>query len=246
MFNLGHFFNKNKDPKYIFFRNLKKILGFKPKHILIFKTAFTHKSKNLKDKKGISINYERLEFLGDSVLQIVISEYLFKTFPNYDEGDLTKLRSKIVNRENLNSIGFSLELIKLTESNLEIKSSKDDIHGNILESLIGAIYVDRGFKVAKNFIIKKIIEYHIDVKKINSSIISFKGALIEWSQKNKQKIIFKTEKYNGLNPDINFSSTIFLNNNSIAKAVEISKKKAEEKVAKRAYHALKLNFINLK
>jgi len=242
--NLGQIFKKNKDPDHVFASHLKNIIGFIPKNILIFKKAFTHKSKNIKDKDGLLINYERLEFLGDSILGGIVSDHLFFNYPNFHEGDLTKLRSKIVSRESLNNIGYSLKLYKLIESSHKTESPNDDIHGNLLESLIGAVYVDTGFEICKKFILNKIIDYYINFDTINSSIISYKGTLIEWSQKNKCKILFKTTKDNGLNPNINFSSTLFLDNKQIAKAGEVSKKKAEEKVAKRAYNALKFKFSN--
>ena len=244
MINLGQIFNKNKDSDHIFASHLKNIIGFTPKNILTFKKAFTHKSKNIRDKDGLLINYERLEFLGDSILGGIVSAHLFFNYPNFYEGDLTKLRSKIVNRESLNNIGYSLKLYELIDSSHKAESPNDDIHGNLLESLIGAIYVDKGFEICKKFILNKIIDYYINFDTINSSIISYKGTLIEWSQKNKCKILFKTTKDNGLNPNINFSSTLFLDNKQIAKAGEVSKKKAEEKVAKRAYNALKFKFSN--
>jgi ribonuclease-3 len=239
--NLGQFFKKIIDPNHVYTSDLEKFLGFKPKNILLFKTAFTHKSKNIRDKNGFLINYERLEYLGDSILGCVVSDHLYFSYPNFNEGKLTKLRSKIVNRDTLNKIGLSLKLHDFFESNHTL-NKKDDVHGNLLESVIGAIYVDKGFNKCKKFILDKIIYNYINFDTINSSIISYKGALIEWSQKNKHRIIFKTIKDNGLNPNINFSSVLFLNNKQIAKAGEISKKKAEEKVAKRAYNAMKIRF----
>ncbi|MDG2371755.1 MAG: ribonuclease III domain-containing protein [Flavobacteriaceae bacterium] len=244
MINLGQIFNKNKDPNHIFASRLKDIIGFTPKNVLIFKKAFTHKSKNIRDKDGSLINYERLEFLGDSILGGIVSAHLFFNYPNFHEGDLTKLRSKIVSRESLNKIGYSLKLYELIDSSYRIERPNDNIHGNLLESLIGAIYVDKGFEICKKFILNKIINYFINLETINSSIISYKGTLIEWAQKNKCKILFKTSKDNGLNPKINFSSILFLDNKQVAKAGEVSKKKAEEKVAKRAYNALKFKFNN--
>ena len=242
MINLGQIFKKKKDPDNIFISDLKNILGFGIKNVLVFKTAFIHKSKNIRNKDGFLINYERLEFLGDSILGSIVSDHLYFNYPNLKEGELTKLRSKIVNRDSLNNIGYSLQLYRLLDSNHIIKKAKDDIHGNILEALIGAIYIDRGFDKCKKFILSKIIDDFINFDTIKSSIISYKGLLIEWSQKNRFKVIFKTIKDDGLNPNINFSSSLFINNKQISKAGELSKKKAEEKAAKRAYHALKLKF----
>ncbi|MBN09640.1 MAG: ribonuclease III [Flavobacteriaceae bacterium] len=241
---LGQFFNKNKNSEYIFYSKLKKLLGFSINKFEPYKKAFTHKSMNLKDINGEIINYERLEFLGDSLLGSCVSSYLFEKFPKSNEGDLTKLRSKIVNRETLNKIGFDLQLYKFTNSNYKIEGPKDDVNGNLLEALIGAVYLDKGYKKCENFVLSKIISSYVDFKSLNDSIISYKGALIEWGQKNKHKIVFHTQEDAGLDSEINFSSILLFNKKVIAKAREISKKKAEEKVAKRAYNNLKLNSLN--
>lgn len=244
MISLDQIFKKFKGPDHIFASDLEKILGFRPKNILIFKTAFIHKSMNIKNADGFFINYERLEFLGDSVLGSIVSDHLYFNYPDFKEGELTKLRSKIVNRDTLNYIGHSLKLYTLIKSNHVINKAKDDINGNLLESLIGAIYLDKGFDKCKKFILEKIIYHYINFKTITSSIISYKAVLIEWSQKYKHKVIFKTKKDSGLDPNITFSSTIFIDDSQVAKARELSKKKAEEKAAKRAYLSLNINFTS--
>ena len=237
LLGLGKFFKSNKNPDKKFISNLNGLLGFKIKDTLLFKRAFTHSSTNLKDKHGNVFNYERLEFLGDSILGAIISNHIYSNYSNFDEGELTKLRSKIINRDSLNKIGFSLKLNTLVKSSIKVDRSSDDINGNLLEALIGAIYVEKGFKTCQNFVTNKIIN-NINFNIINKSIISFKGSLIEWSQKNKKKIIYKTKINSKSNSKIGFSSTLIVDNKKIAFAVDESKKKAEEKVSKISYQIL--------
>ena len=237
---LKKLFKSNKNPDEQFVYNLRALLGFKIKNILLYKKAFTHRSTNLKDKEGFFFNYERLEFLGDSVLGTIISNYLYSRYHNYNEGDLTKLRSKIINRYSLNKIGFSLKLHKLVKASFRVNEPSDDIHGNLLEALVGAIYVDKGYKICENFVIKKII-VRINFSNINKSIISYKAALIEWGQKEKKKVKFKTKINTELNNKNYFYSTLFIDQIKIAYAIDESKKKAEEKVSKISYRILEIN-----
>ena len=130
----------------IFFQKIQHIIKVKLKSLPIYKQAFTHSSLKLKDDEGKFISYERLEFLGDSVLGAVISTYLYENAPHGDEGYLTKMRSKIVSRKNLNLIGESFDLADLTLSEIPTEKLGKNINGNLFEALIGAIYVDRGFK----------------------------------------------------------------------------------------------------
>ena len=123
-----------------FFMEINQILGFKPKDIKYFRKAFTHRSMNIKDSEGNAINYERLEFLGDAMLSGVIASHLYLEVPSGDEGYLTKMRSKIVSREHLNELGKDLKLIDLVESKIPKGQFGDDIHGNLFEALVGAIF----------------------------------------------------------------------------------------------------------
>ena len=141
-----------------FFMELTKILGFKPKNVKYFRKAFTHRSMNIKDTKGDPFNYERLEFLGDAMLSSVIASHLYLEVPSGDEGYLTKMRSKVVSREHLNELGKDLELINLVESKIPAGQFGDNIHGNLFEALIGAIFLDRGYKYCEKFIFKRVTE----------------------------------------------------------------------------------------
>ncbi|MFH4965973.1 ribonuclease III [Gaetbulibacter sp. M235] len=219
----------------IFFIQLKKVLGFKPKSIQIYKTAFTHRSMNIKDGEGNAINYERLEFLGDAMLGAVIASHLYLEVPGGDEGYLTKMRSKIVSREHLNELGKDLNLIKLIESKISSAQFGDNIHGNLFEALIGAIFLDKGFKFCEKFIYKRVIIPYVDIAQLEGKVISYKSLLIEWCQKEKKKFDYNVYEDTGNDEVRHFSVKLSIDNKIIAKARATSKKKAEEKASKRAF-----------
>ena len=207
----------------------------------LYQEAFTHRSMNLKDAQGERINYERLEFLGDTMLSSVVSAYIYLKYPKAQEGKLTKLRSKIVSRENLNNIGQKFDLLSLIIPLNPKANFGNDILGNLLEALIGALYVDQGYVKCERFILEKILKQHVDLEHINRSILSYKSALIEWAQKEKSRLVFQTQKADALDPNINYMTQLIINNKPLVKAREVSKKKSEEKAARRAYFKLGLN-----
>ncbi len=222
----------------IFFKSLLQILGFTPKKIKIYKTAFTHRSLNKKDHKGNPLNYERLEFLGDALLSTVIAKHLYKEVPTGDEGYLTKMRSKIVSREHLNELGKEYQLIDLLESNIPKIQFSDNIHGNLFEALVGAIFLDKNYKTCEKFIYKKVIEPHVDIEKLEGKVISYKSLIIEWCQKEHKTFNFDVYEDSGNESVTHFSVKLSLNNKIVSKARATSKKKAEEKAAKRAFFVL--------
>ena len=224
----------------VFHTQLKKVLGYTPKDWSIFEEAFTHRSMNIRNEKGVTINYERLEFLGDAMLGTVISAFLYRHFPEAKEGNLTNLRAKIVSRDNLNEIGSKMQLLKQIESTHPKDSFGTDINGNLLESLVGAVFVDKGYDGCKRFILSKIVDQFVNLETLDSRILSYKSTLIEWGQKNKIRIKFLTNKDEGLDPNINFATVIKMDDKILVKAREVSKKKSEEKAAKRAYYKLNL------
>jgi ribonuclease-3 len=227
----------------IFFQNIQGIVGFKPNSLSIYKQAFTHCSLKNKNDAGMVISYERLEYLGDSILGAVISTYLFENAPHGDEGYLTKMRSKIVSRKNLNVLGERFELTELIFSDIPAERLGKNINGNLFEALIGAIYVDKGFKACENFIYKKIIQEDVDLAQLEKRIVSYKSLMIEWCQKNKFPFEFVAEDDLGKDEEKHFSVKFFINNEICGKARETSKKRAEEKASQRAYFSFQ-NHIN--
>ena len=223
---------------------LKKLLKFSPRKINKYKKAFTHRSVQMTDKKGNPINYERLEFLGDSILGSVIAAYLYKKVPSGSEGYLTQMRSKIVSREHLNELGKDLNLIRFVKSNIDQTNVGDNIHGNIFEALIGAIFMDKGYNSCQKFIHQNVIVPHVDIAKLEGKITSYKGLIIEWCQKQKKKYTFDTYEDSGNDPVKHFSVKISIDGEQIAKGRATSKKKAEEQASKRVYFAFQ-NEISL-
>jgi len=221
----------------IFFENIQRILGFKPNTIEFYEKAFTHRSSNKLDFKGNPINYERLEFLGDAMLSAVIAAHLFNEVPEGDEGYLTKMRSKVVSREHLNELGKDLNLIQFVSSKVPSQHFGDNIHGNIFEALIGAIFLDKGYTYCSKFIHKRVILPYVDIPKLEGKVISYKSLVIEWCQKEKKPFHYAIFDDNGNDGQRYFGVKLSIDNKVIAKARATSKKKAEEIASKRAYFA---------
>jgi len=226
-------FSKDKH----FIKYLRSILGFTPRDISVYKMAFQHKSITL-DK-----SYERLEFLGDAVLDLIIAEYLYNFFPTKNEGYLTLMRTKIVNKDQLNEIAVLLGLDDYIKSNIRKQSLYHSVTGKVLEALIGAVYIDKGYEKTQKFIIKKIIDPYIDIRKLENTVIDYKSKIIEFAQKNKKNINFNATETEIVNGRKLFNVTISIDNKEIANASNISKKRAEQIVSKKAYSILVENII---
>lgn len=222
----------NTDEDFQFASDISKIVGFKIRNIELYREAFSLKGS----KKGGKKNYERLEFLGDAVLGSVISYYLFENYPNSNEGYLTQMKSKIVSRKNLNKIGDSLHLTDyIQNSHLQILG--EDISGNLLEALIGAIYLDANYKMCEKAVESWMLNSK-EITQLESKIVSYKSLLLEWSQKKKVKIQYKTAEEVLPNKNVGFRCCILLDNEKLVNAFESSKKKAEERAAQRAFYTL--------
>ncbi|WP_461598398.1 ribonuclease III [Winogradskyella sp.] len=228
-----------------FFLKLKEILGFKPKSQNLYIKAFTHRSMNIKDKKGNPINYERLEFVGDAMISSVIAAYLYEQVPHGDEGYLTKMRSKVVSREHLNELGKELNLIDLVQSRIPKSNFGNNIHGNLFEALVGAIYLDKGFKACEKFLYQRVINPHVDIETLEGKVISYKSLLIEWCQKEKNTFDYEVYEDTGNDELKHFSVKLSINDKVISKARATSKKKAEEKASKRAFFAFQKQITKL-
>lgn len=222
----------------IFFETIQNITEITPTELEHYRRAFTHRSMNITDNAGNAVNYERLEFLGDAMLGSVIAAYLFKMVPYGDEGYLTKMRSKIVSREHLNHLGKSLDLIKHVQSKVSNQQFGENIHGNLFEAIIGAIYLDLGFEKCEEFIYNKVIIPYVDIGKLEGKVISYKSLLIEWCQKEKHTFQFEVFEDNGTESIKYFGVKLKIDDQVIARGRATSKKKAEEIASKRAYFAL--------
>lgn len=215
---------------YFIHKKLDEVLNIKPNNIDWYLEAFSIRSPNC------SQNYDRLEFLGDAVLGSIISYYLYQQYPNDNEGFLTQMKSKIVNRKNLNQIGERLELRALIKGRKGFKQS-EDLSGNLLESLIGAIYMDLGYDECQKVVLTELFSQS-EITRLEHKIISYKSLLLEWSQKHKIKIDYQTREEILPNQAKRFKAEIYLNGEKIINAADTSKKRAEEKAAQRAFYAL--------
>ncbi len=231
-------FTKSRAPEGgIFFTELSEILGFEPLNLDFYRKAFTHRSSNKTDVSGNPVNFERLEFLGDAMLGSVIAAHLFSKVPAGDEGYLTKMRSKIVSREHLNELGRDLNLARFIESKIPLAHFGENIHGNVFEALIGAIYLDRGYLYCEKFIQKRVIIPYVDITRLEGKVISYKSLLIEWCQKGKRSFHYDVFEDNGIDGQRFYGVRLSINDKVVAKARATSKKKAEEKASQRAYFA---------
>ncbi|WP_185852099.1 ribonuclease III family protein [Blattabacterium cuenoti] len=226
------FFEKNDYS--ILVGRLIKILGFCPKNTKFLKEVFIYsfstKKRNL--NQNYSINFQRLEFLGDAVLNSIISHFLCEKFPEKKEGELTQIRSKIVCRRNLNEISRKLTITDIFFDKSVMTS--DNILGNTLEALIGFIYFEGGYQSCENFVYKKILHTHVNIEKLQNEIFSYKVWIIEWAQKNKFVIKFKTFREDK-NKIIYLSEFTISECGIQTKGKGSSKKKSEEMAAKEAY-----------
>jgi ribonuclease-3 len=238
MASIKDIFNPRTETDGDFFVAIKKILGFKPRDITIYEEAFTHRSMNEKNSDGKRQNYERLEFLGDAMLGAVIASHLFMEVPGGDEGYLTKMRSKVVSREHLNELGRDLNLISLLKTSIPTEQFGGNIHGNVFEALVGAIYLDRGYKYCEKFIHRRVIKPYVDIERLEGKVISYKSLFIEWCQKNKKPFKFIVYDDTGADELKHFAVKLQLEDKTVAKARATSKKKAEERAAKRAFYKL--------
>lgn len=234
---LTHFLtNKKKnlsEKDYFLCTEIRKITGCEVQNIELYREAFSLKtySKNKAFK-----NYERLEFLGDSVLGTIISCHLFATYPDANEGYLTQMKSKIVNRKNLNKLGTELCLTKFIQ-NENSSALSENIAGNLFESLVGAIYLDVDYDTCKNIVLERLLTPS-SINKLENKIVSYKGLLLEWSQKKKVNIKYETCEEMQPNKNLVFRSYVWLDEEKISNATDTSKKKAEEKAAQRAFYIL--------
>lgn len=213
---------------------LKNLLGFYPENLNVYKLAFNHKSAAPEIKNGVKASNERLEFLGDAILDAVIAEYLFKKYPFEDEGFLTEMRSKIVSRKNLNHLSLKLGLETFVKSDNRGNLRGNSILGDALEAMIGAIYLDKGFLKTKNFILVQLIKNHIDVDGLQEQEVNFKSRLIEYVQKEKKTLRFDLAAEVDMGARKLFVINAVIDNIILGTGQDFSKKRAEQSAAEKA------------
>jgi len=225
------FFHPKKESYFAF----KRILGFFPNDISLYEEALLHKSSSKEYTHGAYRNNERLEFLGDAILNAIVADIVFKKFKNQNEGFLTNTRSKIVKRESLDMISAKLGLNKLIISSLRANSPKNHVLGNALEAFIGAVYLDQGYRKTYSFIERKIIAAYINIDTLAIKEVNFKSKLLEWSQKHKVQLEYELLE-NTMDRDFNpvFQSQVLLNGLIAGTGTGYSKKESHQQAANKA------------
>lgn len=226
----------NKEP----YSSLYKILGFYPDNIHLYEQAFHHKSSSIESSDGRWLNNERLEFLGDAILDAVVADIVFNHFQNKREGFLTNTRSKIVQRDTLNRVAVELGLEKMVVYSAKVNSHNNYMYGNALEALIGAIYLGQGYEVCYNFIQNVLIKKYVNLETIARKEVNFKSSLIEWSQKNKLEISFDLiESFTDNDGNPVFQTGVTLSDTQIGIGIGYSKKESQQSAAKMAIKKLR-------
>lgn len=227
---------KNQEP----YSSLYKILGFYPENVHLYEQAFLHKSSSIESGDGKWLNNERLEFLGDAILDAVVADILYKSFQNKREGFLTNTRSKIVQRETLNRVAVELGLDKMIVYSAKLSSHNNHMYGNALEALIGAIYLDQGYQACYQFVQEVMIKKYINLEIIARKEVNFKSSLIEWSQKNKLEITFDLiESFVDNDGNPVFQTGVILSDTQIGVGIGYSKKESQQCAAKMAIKKLR-------
>ncbi len=228
-------FNAKKEP-YLFFH---RMLGFYPDDIRIYELALHHKSMPIHTADGRNLCNERLEFLGDAVLNSVIADILYERFPNEREGFLTSLRSKIVSRESLNQIAREIGLDKAVVASKYVnKHANRNIYGNTLEALFGAIYVDLGYRKCKAFVEERLFCHSLDWNDLIEKEDNFKSKLLEWCHKRHLEPEFILLKETVQNDTHTFYTRLKINGHIVSEASGNSKKESQKKAAEIAYQKI--------
>jgi ribonuclease III len=221
---------------------LKKILGFSPGNLKLYEIAFIHRSATLTLPDGKKVNNERLEFLGDAVLDAILSDYLFEKFPNASEGFMTKIRSRIVNRDVLNQLAVSMGINEILISNVSSVHPTRNLYGDALEALIGSVFLDKGFKKTKKLFIRNVFNRFLDLNVIVNTDTDYKSLVFEWVQKHKSNLIFTyNEEYDFDLKKSVFSTVLSIDKKEFGEGHGASKKEAEQEAASQAWIRLKDN-----
>ncbi len=222
--------------------SIRILTGIRPKNISLYRLALTHKSVLERDENRQILSNDRLEYLGDAMLSAIIAQELYNRYPDGSEGFLTKTRSKIVNRTQLNDIAYSMGVADIIQTKLQTDPTKTHVSGDALEALIGAIFIDRGFEACRKFIIKEILDKHINVDNLTRKDSNYKSMLIEWSQKHKKNILFTTNEHHSTN-EVSpvFISTVTIEDEKAGVGEGSSKKEAQQNAARIAMEKVRDN-----
>lgn len=235
MRQLLRFYNRFLSQDKEFTAKLRNLLGFTPANIAIFKLAFSHRSSPTESgTKHYAIqNNERLEYLGDAVLGTIVAEYLFKKYPDSDEGFLTKMRSKIVKRNALNRLGDKMGIDVFLSQQNSLRLSKSML-GNAVEALIGAIYLEQGYDKTKHYVVQEILRKYVDVHELERVDDNYKSQLLEWCQKNGMSVSYKLVARYKFEKRDRFKVAVIIDGKRMGIADDFNKKSAEQMASGKA------------
>jgi len=231
--------NARKEPYFLFY----KVLGFYPDRIEYYQLAVRHKSLSIPTENGHQLSNERLEFLGDAVLNSVVTDILYRHYENQREGFLTNTRSKIVKRDSLNQLALEIGLDKLVMVTKYVNThTNNNIYGNALEALMGAIYLDYGYKQCKKFVEQRLFRTFINLDKVAEKEVNFKSKLIEWCQKNRlePEFVLVSETVGNSNKHV-FKSALTILGKTICEANGSSKKESQQNASRIAFELIQSN-----
>ncbi len=220
-----------------YYRAMNDILGVYPNNIELYKLALVHKSASIVLEDGTSINNERLEYLGDAIIEAVVSDMLYVEYPYENEGFLTQLRSKIVSRNSLNQLSERVGISKYIVAQSSASLSKKHLNGDAFEAMMGAIYLDKGYNFVNRLLINRIIKGHLDLNAVTETETDYKSRLIEWCQKNRKNFSIHSkhgEEYTNSEPQ--FIAVVNISGKDYGYGIGGSKKEAEQRAS---YNTLK-------
>ncbi len=226
-------------------RSIKSILGYKPGNIYLYHLAFLHKSATQETHNGIRINNERLEFLGDAILDAIAADYLFKTFPTRDEGFLTEMRSKLVSRATLNKLSQKMGIDQLIQLDGSSSGTFRSYKGDAFEALIGAMYLDKGYDFTRKIILERIIRYYFNMDELVNQEVNFKSKIIEWAQREKKQTQFVVVDEVGSGYKKQYVVELMVSGEAIARGQDYSIKGAEQNAAEKSWQKINGETIDL-
>jgi ribonuclease-3 len=225
-----YFFSREK----LLYQAIKNIFGFYPRNIFLYRLAFLHKSAGEESLRGIKINNERLEFLGDAILDAITADYLFRTFPTKDEGFLTE----IVSRVQLNKLSLKLGLEKLVRLDSSSSNIYRSFQGDAFEALVGAMYLDRGYTFTRHILLERVIKHYFDINDLVNQELNYKSRMIEWAQKERKQLTFSVIEEIGSGYKKQYIVEVMVDNVPLSRGQDFSIKGAEQIAAEKAWAKL--------
>ncbi len=216
------------------------VLGFRPRNILLYQIALIHRSKTTINRQGHKVNNERLEYLGDAVLSTIVADYLYRKYPCEGEGFLTQLRSRIVSRTTLNQLSDKIGLVQFINYNHANHTRYKSMGGDALEALIGAVYLERGYRFTRRLVVKKILNTYLDIEALAHTDWNYKSKILDWGQKHRVQIGFEVVKviYQGHEHRKQYECRVTRDGQPMETAIAYTVKEAEQLASEKSYKIL--------